>query len=193
MSRDSLIRYIRDNIPTSGDAVAAIAAQFDSIDIPAHHYFLETGNISKYMFLEQGYMRAFTYDVKGNEVTTHFYTPGQVVFEVASFFSRSRSRESIQALTECTGYIISFEQLNRLFHEMPEFREFGRAMLVKGFVALKQRTLSLINETAEERYAGLLGSSPVILQYAPLKHIATYLGITDTSLSRIRRAFAKKE
>jgi len=79
-----------------------------------------------------------------------------------------------------------------LFHSVPEFREFGRAMLVKEFVAFKQRTLLLINKTAEERYADLLNSNGEIFQFAQLKHIASYLGITDTSLSRIRKEYAKK-
>ena len=65
-------------------------------------------------------------------------------------------------------------------------------ILVKGFIALKERTLSLINQTAEERYASLMNSNPEIFQYAPLKTIASYLGITDTSLSRIRREYQRK-
>jgi hypothetical protein len=79
-----------------------------------------------------------------------------------------------------------------MFHATPEFREFGRHILVRGFSSLKIRTLSMITETAEERYANLLNSHPEIFVYAPLKNIATYLGITDTSLSRIRRDFSKK-
>jgi ribosomal protein L10 len=79
-----------------------------------------------------------------------------------------------------------------LFHSIPEFREFGRAMLVKEFSMYKQRTLSLINQTAEERYKELISTGKEIFQYAQLKHIASYLGITDTSLSRIRREFSKK-
>jgi len=82
--------------------------------------------------------------------------------------------------------------LNKLFHELYEFREFGRHILVKGFAALKSRMLSMITETAEERYAGLLKTNPEIFQHAPLKTIASYLGITDTSLSRIRKEFSKK-
>jgi CRP-like cAMP-binding protein len=79
-----------------------------------------------------------------------------------------------------------------LFHTYPEFREFGRAMLVKQYAAFKQRTLALINKSAEERYAQLINGNKEIFQYAQLKHIASYLGITDTSLSRIRREYSKK-
>lgn len=79
-----------------------------------------------------------------------------------------------------------------MFHSVPEFREFGRAILVKEFVTYKQRTLSMINKSAEERYAQLIQTNKDIFQYAQLKHIASYLGITDTSLSRVRREFATK-
>ncbi len=160
----------------------------------AKNQFLLTENTiaDEYLFLDKGYMRAFSFDIDGNEITTNFYKPGEVVFEVASFFNRTRSKENIQALTDCEGWLITYKQLNELFHSLPEFREFGRAMLVKGFAQLKNRMLSTITETAEERYAALLKTNPEILQYAPLKHIATYLGITDTSLSRIRAAMVKK-
>ena len=75
---------------------------------------------------------------------------------------------------------------------MPEFREFGRSLLVSGFASLKSRMLSMITATAEERYEKLLQTNPSIFQTAALKHIASYLGVTDTSLSRIRKKFAKQ-
>jgi CRP-like cAMP-binding protein len=118
--------------------------------------------------------------------------PGQVVFEVTSFFNRVPSKENIQALTDCSGWFITYDQLNHFFHALPEFREFGRSILVKGFAALKTRMLSMITETAEERYAYLLQTAPELFQVVPLKYIASYLGITDTSLSRIRKEFAAK-
>ncbi len=105
---------------------------------------------------------------------------------------RTISAENIQALTDSRGYSISYDKLNMLFHSIPEFRDFGRAMLVREFAAFKQRTLSLINKSAEERYANLLNNNKELFQYAQLKYIASYLGITDTSLSRIRKEFSKK-
>jgi len=116
----------------------------------------------------------------------------QMVFEVSSFFKRGKSKENIQALSECEGWFITFAQLNKLFHSIPEFRDFGRSILVQGFSELKSRMLSMITETAEQRYIELLKSNPDIFQHAPLKNIASFLGITDTSLSRIRKEFAKK-
>ena len=114
-----------------------------------------------------------------------------MVFEVSSFFNRTKSRENIQALSDCKGWVVTYEKLNRLFHGLPEFRDFGRSILVKNFSLLKIRMLSMITETAEERYRNLLQNNPEIFQYAALKHVATYLGVTDTSLSRIRKEFSQ--
>lgn len=81
---------------------------------------------NEYMVLESGFLRAFTYNPEGEEVTTNFYAPGMVVFEAASFFNRVPSKENIQVLTESKGWVITYEQLNHLFHAYPAFREFGR-------------------------------------------------------------------
>jgi hypothetical protein len=115
-----------------------------------------------------------------------------MVFEVGSFFQKTPSKENFQALEDCSGWFINFDQLQLLFHTIPEFREFGRMILVKGFITFKQRALSLINERAERRYESLINARPDIFQKAPLKYIASYLGITDTSLSRIRRELSHK-
>ena len=193
MSKDSLVHFIQSHLPVQEEILEEIASHFEEKLFSRHDFFLQQGKVSDhYMYLEEGFMRAYTLDVDGNEVTTNFYTHNQVVFEVASFFNHIPSKEYIQAITDCKGYMLTFKQLNLLFHSIPEFREFGRTILVKGFVSLKQRTLSLINETAEERYENLVRHHPSLFQHVPLKYIASYLGVTDTSLSRIRREYSKK-
>jgi len=183
----------RTALLTTGQA-QAIAAEFQPLHLRKHEFLLQAGTVSDdYFFLETGLLRAFAYDPAGHDVTTGFYSPGEVVFEVASFFQRTPSLEYVQALTDCAGWRLSFAQLNSLFHARPEFRELGRAVLVRGFAALKTRLLATITEPAAARYEHLLRASPALAQHAPLKHIASYLGITDTSLSRIRKALAQKE
>lgn len=188
------LRQFFQSIYPSSEAIATeIAAHFTPVQIKKGAYFLQEGTRSQdYLFLEQGIMRSFLFDTEGTEVTTNFYTSGNVVFEAASFFQRVPSQENIVAMTDCTGWKLSFEELNTLFHALPAFRETGRAILVKTLVSLKLRTLSMINQTAEQRYASLLSSQPEIFQHVPLKYIASYLGITDTSLSRIRKELATR-
>ncbi len=195
MGKETLIAFIQSNIPhffVTNEALHVIADQFQEVEIARNDFFLKAGNVSNYMFLASGFMRAYTLDTNGDEVTTYFYPPNRMVFEVSSFFQHTISTENIQAVTDCKGYFITFEQLNRLFHNVPEFREFGRLMLVKEFVAYKQRTLAMINKSAEERYSELMTNNSEVFLHASLKHIASFLGITDTSLSRIRREYAKK-
>lgn len=193
MDRHSLNQFLRSNHLVSLRSAELISESFALKVMNKGQFLLKEGTFSdEYFFLEQGFMRAFAHDMEGNEVTTSFYLPNQVVFEVSSFFNRTRSKENIQAITNCRGWYISYDQLNELFHSMPEFRELGRSILEKGFASLKTRMLSLITETAEQRYDTMLKTYPEIFQYAALKHIASYLGITDSSLSRIRKDYSRK-
>ncbi|AUD05571.1 Crp/Fnr family transcriptional regulator [Spirosoma pollinicola] len=195
MEKEQLISFIKKNIPNisvTQTGLDTIAGHFEEMDFSKNEYLLKQGKVSGYYYLAEGFVRAFTFDPNGNEITTFFYPQGRVAFEAASFFLRQPSTENLQAITNCKVYATSFEKLNLLFHSVPEFREFARAMLVKEFVAYKQRTLSMINKSAEERYSSLIADNKEIFQHAQLKHIASHLGITDTSLSRIRKEFARK-
>jgi CRP-like cAMP-binding protein len=195
MEKVPLINFIKKNIPNitvMQNGLEIIAAHFEEINFDKNEYLLKPGKISGYYYLAEGFVRAFTHDTNGNEITTFFYPHDRVAFEASSFFLRQPSTEYLQAITDCKVYATNFEKLNMLFHSVPEFREFARAMLVKEFVAYKQRTLAMINKSAEERYASLVADNNEVFKYAQLKQIASYLGITDTSLSRIRKEFAKK-
>jgi CRP-like cAMP-binding protein len=193
MGSQQLIQFFKSSNLISQQTAEEIAVMFVPKEINRNEFLFKEGRVcNEYFFLEQGFIRAFAHDTEGNDVTTHFYSGNQVVFEVSSFFNRTVSKENFQAVIDCSGYYITYEQLNNIFHSLPEFREFGRAILVRGFSSLKTRTLSMITETAEQRYDALLKTHPEIFQHAALKHIASYLGITDTSLSRIRKEYAKK-
>jgi CRP-like cAMP-binding protein len=193
MPRQKLIGFLRSSNLVSLPSAEIIASEFVPRSIRRNDFLFKEGRVcNDYFFLENGFIRAFAFDTEGDEVTTNFYSAGQVVFEVSSFFNRNISKENFQALADCEGWSLTYEQLNKLFHSMQEFRDFGRSILVKGFSALKIRMLSMITETAEQRYDALLKARPEIFQQAALRHIASYLGITDTSLSRIRKEYSKK-
>ena len=193
MSSQKLIQFFRNSNLVSPKAAEEIASTFSPKEIKKNGFLFKEGRVcDEYFFLENGFIRAFANDIEGNDVTTGFYSNNHVVFEVSSFFNRTVSKENFQAIVDCEGWSITYEQLNKLFHSMHEFRDFGRSILVKGFSSLKIRMLSMITETAEQRYDTLLKTNPEIFQQAALKHIASYLGITDTSLSRIRKEYTKK-
>jgi CRP-like cAMP-binding protein len=188
-----LVDFIKNTNKISEETAIAIADNFEPINFTKNEFVLKAGNIcTNYIFLESGFMRSYTTDTNGNEVTTNFYSGKNIVVDVASYFQQKTSKENIQALTDCKCWYGKIEGFKVLYHMIPEFREFGRTILAKGYVELKERTLSIINQTAEERYLILIKNNPEIFQNAPLKHIASYLGITDTSLSRIRKEIFNK-
>lgn len=191
MDKQGLKNYIIKNLPFPDRTLDDVVEYFEEITVSKNDFFLKEGKVNdRYFFLQSGFMRAYTRDVDGNEITTNFYQKDSVVFEVASFYLKTPSTENIQALADCRGYAISYGQLSLLLHTIPEFREYGVKMLAKEYVMYKKRALELINLSGEARYENLIANNKEVFQYAQLKQIASYLNITDTSLSRIRRKFS---
>ena len=171
-----------------------IISKFQRVTFRKHDFLLTEGTIEDhYWFIEFGFVRSYAVDPAGNDISTHFYGAGDVVIDWPSFFQRQPTRENIQALTDCTAWQLDFVTFQQLFHGIEAFREEGRARLVASYFELKQHRVSLIVDQAKARYQRLLTERPDILQNVPLKQIATYLGITDTSLSRIRKELAEEQ
>lgn len=144
-----------------------------------------------YFILQSGLMRSFVHDFNGNDITTNFFVPGEIVIEVSSLFQRIPTQENIQALVDCVCWKIDFSDFQNLFHTISGFSEWGRTWMAQSLFESKQRAISIITDSATERYQKLLEEKPFVLQNTPLKYIASYLGITDSSLSRIRKETAK--
>ena len=148
---------------------------------------LEKGKTAKSFFvIEKGLFRSFLYDHQGKEITTEFYCPGEIVIESFSLFQRIPSKESFQALSDCIAWKIEYEAFQELLHGLEGLREWGRTWASQQLFVSKQRSLDRFTVSATDRYLNLMKERPQIIQYSPLKYIASYLGITDTSLSRIR-------
>ncbi len=142
---------------------------------------------NEYYILESGLVRSFVQDYDGNEITTEFFVAGEIVIVPTSLFRRTPSQETLVAVTGSTLLKIGFAEFQELFHSIPGFSEWGRLWFTHQLFAMKQRSLEMITETATNRYLKLMKEKPQIIQYVPLKQIASFLGITDTSLSRIRK------
>ena len=193
MQDRSVLSDLFKNSGLSEKDMQTVVNSFERVEFKKNEFILREGQVlNEYYFIETGFMRSFAIDVNGNDISTGFYSSRKLALEVTSFFLRVPSRENIQVLTDSVCWRITFEQFQDLFHSILAFREVSRGRLVNGYFALKTRTLSIITDSAETRYLQLLKEHPEIFQHVPLKHIATYLGITDTSLSRIRKELSKK-
>jgi len=193
MNREILEKYIQSLLPMPTDKAKLFAEKFDFLEISKNEFLLKENKISKdTCFLESGFVRSYTFDNKGEEVTTNIFSAPCFVNDFLSFFKQQPTNENFQTLTNCKLWKMSYENVQTNFHTYPEFREFGRIMLVTNYSILQDRMLGMIKDTAENRYLKLLKKHSDIFQNIPLKIIASYLGITDTSLSRIRKEISQR-
>lgn len=170
------------------DELQVIIPKYKQVKFAKNDYLLQEGQVEKkYWFIESGFIRSYIIDTEGNDITFNLYASKDVVIDYPSIFFFSATRENIQALTDCVCWEIKLEDFQEMFGSISSFREQQKSLLVGSYFALKQHSISLIADEAKVRYLRLLKEKPQIVQNVSLKHIATFLGITDTSLSRIRK------
>lgn len=190
MGEAHFLRTIFNEKHFKGDELEMVLRQYERLEFDKHDYLIKEGTTANfYYFLETGFARSYVIDLEGNDVTTKFFSAADIVIDWHSYFLKTKCRENIQAITKCVAWKISFENFMKLF-SIEAFREVGRTRLVNNYFELKNHSVSIIVDQAKDRYLNLISAKPDIVQNVPLKQIATYLGITDTSLSRIRKEIA---
>jgi CRP-like cAMP-binding protein len=193
MSKQALKQFFMQVLPMPPHKADLLAEKFNYKTYEKGDFLVQEGKVCNALhFVEEGCIRSYILDANGDEVTTAIFMKNGTVNDLISFFKRQPSKENFQALSDCKTYFITYDELQEVFHGIPEFREMGRMMLINNYSKLKDRMLAMIQLTAEQRYLNLIDSQPDIFQQVPLKMIASYLGITDTSLSRIRKELARK-
>lgn len=175
------------------DALQKVLSQYKRVEFAKNDYLIKEGSVANYYyFIETGFARSYVVNLEGDDISTKFFSSSDIVIDWHSYFLKAKCREDIQAITPCVAWKISFNDFMKLF-DIEAFREVGRTRLVNNYFELKNHSVSLIADPAKERYLNLVKAKPDIIYNVPLKQIATYLGITDTSLSRIRKEIAAQK
>lgn len=150
-------------------------------------YFLKKGqNISSYFVIDKGLIRAYFIN-DDKEINTWFGEENQIFCSILPVYTNTLSFENIQFLEDSQVYAISAEDLNEWYNTYPEMNLIGRKIAEEVCVILEERTTSLHTQSAIERYHWLIEKQPNLLNRINLGHIASYLGITQETLSRIRK------
>lgn len=136
-------------------------------------------------FVKKGIARIYYYK-DGIDITESFSFENSIVARVESLFTEKPSRKAIQIVEDAEIIAINAPQLFKLYDTYPQIERLFCKIFEKGYVETVNRIESLQFHTAEERYLALLQESPDVLRRIPLKYIASYLGITQVTLSRIR-------
>ena len=187
---DSLIRTIRHFITLSDEEEAVVTGLFTPVLLKPGEYFLEEGKICRSVaFVEKGLMRYFmTQD--GNEKTIYFSSEGEFVCNYSSFLPGKPSNVAVQALEETVMYVISKDNLQRLYSGIAMGERFGRLAIEQVFVSSIEQLRSHYTDTPTRRYQQFLDAYPGLVQRIPQYYIASYVGIKPQSLSRIRKRIA---
>lgn len=186
--KNELLSQVYRHPLINSDELQKIIDSHQKISLKKGDFVLKEGEIANsYLIMENGLIRSFAYDYNGNDITTDFFCNYEVVIEVLSLFQRTPSKENIKAITDCVCWKMDFDVFQKLFHSIGGFAEWGRLWMTKRLFHFKQRSVEMVTISAKERYLQLIKEKPQILQQAPLKNVASYLGITDTSFSRIRK------
>ena len=158
-------------------------------------YLLQEGDVSKYVaFVEKGLLRSYTINDKGSEHIMQFAFEGWWIADQFSFLTGEASEYNIDALEDSELLLLTKQAEEQMLDKIPKFERYFRILLQNSLISTQKRLESSFSQSAEERYNELVKSCPDTLpQRIPQHMLASYLGITPETLSRIRRQLALKK
>ncbi len=151
-------------------------------------YFVQEGQkCSEVAFIENGVFRSFYIAPNGNEMTYCFRFPGDMMAAYSAFITGKGSVEYIQALSDAEIWVIPKDQIDHLLMKNPAWIHFLKIMAEQQYLELEGRVFQLQRDSAHERYQNLIEEQPEYIRQISVQHLASYLGITQRHLSRIRK------
>lgn len=183
----NLLEHVASIISVSKELEDAIVSASKKTELKKSEIIISSGDkCNDLFFVNKGLLRGYYLDEDGKEITTWFAQEGEFATCFYSFVSKQPSFEIIQSLENCELTSISHSSLQSLYIKFPETERIGRIITENYYIKLEERILNLQFKTAKERYSNLILSKPGLLQRVSLGQIASYLGITQETLSRIR-------
>jgi len=169
------------------EALHTISKLFKPTKLAKGDFYLQTGQYCNQMsFIKTGMLRVFV-NTDEKEVTQWISTKGYFVTDLASFVFATPARWTIQALTDTEMFTISKENYQSLGEFVPEWNKLEKLFIAKCFVMLEDRIFSHLSMSAEERYQQFFENNKELFHQVPLQYIASMLGMTPETFSRIRK------
>jgi CRP-like cAMP-binding protein len=185
---DSLINHIKEIVPLPEQDQVLIRNSFVEKPVKKNDFLLSRGDISNHMrFIVDGCMKVYYLDEDGNERIYQFGIEGWWVNDLYSYLTQTPSEYFIKAIQDTRLLMIHRDTLEKLFDKAPMIERFFRIKFQTAYVALQDRMVKTMSETAEERYIKFQANFRKMEQRIPQYMIAAYLGITPEHLSAIRK------
>lgn len=154
-------------------------------------YLLQEGDVCKTIaFVEKGALRSYTVDEQGVEHIIQFAIEGWFISDMYSFLTNEPATYTIDAIEDAELVLISKSSNDLLLKQCPKYETFTRELITGAYLAMQKRLTSIISFTLEERYQAFMATYPEIAQRVPQHMIASYMGLTPETLSRVRRRIA---
>ncbi|HEX8657069.1 MAG TPA: Crp/Fnr family transcriptional regulator [Hymenobacter sp.] len=182
-----LQQSLAKEIDLTAEEWAKVQAYFIPKKLRKNQFLLQEGDVARHSaFVEKGALYSYSTDDKGAKHVVQFALEGSFIGDMFSMLTGEPSKLNIEAFEDCELLLLTLENREKLMAEVPRFETYFRLLIERAYVALLRRVEGTVGRTAEERYANLLETRPHLLNRLPQHLIASYLGITRETLSRIR-------
>lgn len=185
-----LIDRLKQIIHISDEEAQLIQQLFTEKQIKKGEHFLAEGQVCRSVAMISVGLVRYYINEDGNEGTFYFGSEGDFVCDYESFLPQAPSNKNIQALEDTSLYVISYDGLQRIYHEVKAGERLGRLGIEQVFVNVMQQLSSFYKDSPEARYERFLKTFADISQRVPQYYVASYVGIQPQSLSRIRKRAA---
>ncbi|RCR69682.1 Crp/Fnr family transcriptional regulator [Larkinella punicea] len=183
--------YVGEILSLPDEDKASIRQSFQPVFVPKDTIIEPAGQVPQYHnFIVSGYMRNFYVDQDANEITTDLNDGSQFFTSYFHFMNRTVSNENLHCITDCELLRISREDVDIGAQRSRTQKDYTIQILQKHLEEEKSRINDMTSLTAEDRYRKFLRQKPTIIQHVPLRYVASYLGITQRHLSRLRSGLA---
>ncbi len=178
---------ILEHVSIEKNKLQQITSKFTPRKLKKGSYLLKAGaRCQELVFIKEGYLRMYDF-ADGKEITFWIGSTGSFLTSLSSFIFQTPNFWNIQAITDCEILVINRKDHFDLLKKYPQWMEVDNLILAKAFALLEQSMFSQLHTTAQQRYQSLLERNPNIFKFVPLQYIASMLGITPETLSRLRK------
>lgn len=185
---------LKDKVNFNESDLAIIKEQLIPKKLRKKQYLLQEGDVCKSVaFVEKGVLRSYTIDEKGTEHIIQFALEGWLISDLYSFLTNEPATYTIDAIEDCELVLISKNTHETLLEKLPKYETWIRLEITGAYLALQRRLTSIISLPLDERYESFTSLYPHIVQRVPQHMIASYMGLTPETLSRVRKKITSRK